>query len=62
MYTCAFLRVCVCVREITFVAYACAGSFFLHLFDVMAIPNGMGVEAVDALLDEGPLSLPAMRL
>jgi len=28
----------------------------------LAVPNGMGVEADDALLDEGPQSLPAMRL
>lgn len=31
-------------------------SFFL------TVPNGMGVEADDALLDVGPQSLPAMRL
>lgn len=34
-------------------------SFF---FFFLAVPNGMGVEAGDALLDEGPQSLPAMRL
>ena len=31
-------------------------------FSFLAVPNGMGVEADDALLDEGPQSLPAMRL
>lgn len=35
-------------------------AFFFFFF--LAVPNGMGVEAGDALLDEGPQSLPAMRL
>lgn len=47
---------CVC-------ACVCVCVFFFH-FKVLclAVPNGMGVEAGDALLDEGPQSLPAMRL
>lgn len=44
---------------------ACVGFLFSILilrFFFLAVPNGMGVEADDALLDEGPQSLPAMRL
>jgi len=50
------MRMCVRVY-----VYVCV--FFFH-FKVLclAVPNGMGVEAGDALLDEGPQSLPAMRL
>lgn len=38
------------------------GFLFSTYLVFLAIPNGMGVEADDALLDEGPQSLPAMRL
>lgn len=55
------------LSRVMIVLDACVGRF--SLFDInlaffffLAVPNGMGVEAGDALLDEGPQSLPAMRL
>lgn len=66
------IRVCqyaIRVRACVVRAYAravCVGTcnicrYFFRIL-CLAVPNGMGVEAGDALLDEGPQSLPAMRL
>lgn len=64
--------VCIMIEDVSrFVACndsvgcVCRFSLFdinLAFFFFLAVPNGMGVEAGDALLDEGPQSLPAMRL
>lgn len=53
------------LSRVMIVLDACVGFLFSILilrFFFLAVPNGMGVEAGDALLDEGPQSLPAMRL
>lgn len=53
--TCGWMGVCLeCARRFAFSIFSCV-SF-------LTVPNGMGVEADDALLDVGPQSLPAMRL
>lgn len=51
---------CTRVRGVCTSCVAC--SFLFRYLVSLTVPNGMGVEADDALLDGGPQSLPAMRL
>lgn len=60
---CTCVYVCVCVYSYVYMwrmRFSRAITFYKLL--CLAVPNGMGVEAGDALLDGGPQSLPAMRL
>lgn len=65
-YVRACVYVCVCAYARARARFMCVNtcSICSLLFRILclAVPNGMGVEAGDALLDEGPQSLPAMRL